>query len=344
MRTPRHRAFTLVELLVTVGIIVVLVAILVPSLESAIAAARRASCASGQRQLVTGVLAYANDNQLFLPPVSSDGNDLSSVYAPRWFISDNLATPYPADDVVVWGLGFLWYADSLPNSRVVPTPSTAKGYLREPSVYFCPSELHEAFTEETYSLSQTVSRFPAPKRAPAGRDWEPIDESGLPVPVALPTSGVQLPYFYNPIMTNPVTDPTPLFRRVTELDSKKDSVPVSGTAGPRNWRGMLLLDTIERSPDAPNAVASSTDENKRKFSTISHADSPRQALGGWNVSFGDNSTIWTPDARVKAKPADPTAKTTLERIDEAYGNTDPVGRLKALQEIYRTLSGDRDSR
>lgn len=57
---PRH-AFTLVELLVVIGIIAVLVAILLPSLAKARVAAVRVQCLSNLRQCAMGIQAYSQD-------------------------------------------------------------------------------------------------------------------------------------------------------------------------------------------------------------------------------------------------------------------------------------------
>src|SRR5215208_4217857 len=64
-RTPR--AFTLVELLVVVGIIAILVALLLPSLNKARESARGVACASNLRQIGVGMLMYANENRQRLP-------------------------------------------------------------------------------------------------------------------------------------------------------------------------------------------------------------------------------------------------------------------------------------
>jgi prepilin-type N-terminal cleavage/methylation domain-containing protein len=62
-----RRAFTLVELLVVIGIIAVLVAILLPSLNRARQYARSVQCLSNLRQLGIGMQLYRHDNQDFYP-------------------------------------------------------------------------------------------------------------------------------------------------------------------------------------------------------------------------------------------------------------------------------------
>jgi prepilin-type N-terminal cleavage/methylation domain-containing protein len=59
----RRRAFTLVELLVVIGIIAVLIGILLPALSKARKNAQMTVCMSNQKQLVTALLMYCNDNR-----------------------------------------------------------------------------------------------------------------------------------------------------------------------------------------------------------------------------------------------------------------------------------------
>src|SRR5207244_13280940 len=62
-----RRGFTLVELLVVIGIIALLVSILMPALRRAREAANGVSCSSNQRQIMMAFLMFANDHKGYLP-------------------------------------------------------------------------------------------------------------------------------------------------------------------------------------------------------------------------------------------------------------------------------------
>jgi prepilin-type processing-associated H-X9-DG protein/prepilin-type N-terminal cleavage/methylation domain-containing protein len=91
MAMRRNKAFTLVELLVVIGIISVLIAMLLPALNKARRAAQSVSCASNLRQIGRGLLMYSNDNKQWLPmnvgvgtwtwPAAFGGGNVSLWYA-----------------------------------------------------------------------------------------------------------------------------------------------------------------------------------------------------------------------------------------------------------------------
>lgn len=79
MGIRRRSAFTLVELLVVIGIIAVLVAILLPALARARQQAMSAQCLSNLRQIGMALTMYANDNHSVIPMATINGSGV-----PRW--------------------------------------------------------------------------------------------------------------------------------------------------------------------------------------------------------------------------------------------------------------------
>ena len=71
----RFRGFTLVELLVVIGIIAVLIGILLPSLAKARASATSLKCKTNLKQVGTTLLMYANDNRGWFYPVGPNRAD-----------------------------------------------------------------------------------------------------------------------------------------------------------------------------------------------------------------------------------------------------------------------------
>jgi prepilin-type N-terminal cleavage/methylation domain-containing protein len=143
-RTPR--AFTLVELLVVIGIIALLISILLPALSTAREASKKTACLSNMRQLGTVLQMYATEYKDFIPIGYVSEKQFS--YVVHW---NNAGSNPPKPSQ----MGLLVEA----------------GIIKDGKAFYCPSEEKTMFMYDTADNEWPWDKNPpSPKLTVAGKD------------------------------------------------------------------------------------------------------------------------------------------------------------------------------
>ncbi len=194
----RRRGFTLVELLVVIGVIAVLVAMLLPALNKARAAAQTVQCAANLRQIHMGFVLFLQNHNDKSPPLGGvpmgpeKVSATAGIDAPFWgwqdFIMMELNTAFRKEAEEDGGYLNLYQPSAAAARKISNTgtfqtwyPSSILTKFRDRSPLHCPS----AIDPEQPNAGGYADYAPIAKGLPNYWPWDPMNNNPINAKTAL---------------------------------------------------------------------------------------------------------------------------------------------------------------
>ena len=156
MKTSQRRGFTLIELLVVIAIIGVLIALLLPAVQSAREAARRAQCVNNLKQI--GLAVHNYESTWGSLPMGEMPGGMSPQVALLPFLEQNAISAS-----FNYNIGQRW---------IWTQPATLTAGRSKISAYICPSEIYTEYASDVYQFWASNYAWNSGTWYPLNQQWD----------------------------------------------------------------------------------------------------------------------------------------------------------------------------